>query len=144
MESFSNAVMGMSYLYSKLPETGVPRHIGTGGAKPRRLLFLGVLRRRNLHPYEIKRRLMNAMGECCPDVDVGTLYYAIRQLAKDRLISTVAHERGAACARSMASPPKARSAFRSLLHESFRAEGPAIPVCACEIAYFSATRPHTI
>jgi len=25
----------MSYLYSKLPETGVPPHIGTGGSQPR-------------------------------------------------------------------------------------------------------------
>ena len=32
-EPFSNAVMSMSYLYSKLPETGVPRHIGTGGPR---------------------------------------------------------------------------------------------------------------
>src|ERR1700675_3476952 len=31
IEDFSNEVMCMSYLYSKLPETGVPHHIGTGG-----------------------------------------------------------------------------------------------------------------
>src|SRR5450432_2912198 len=30
-EDFSNEVMRMSYLYSKLPETGVSPHIGTGG-----------------------------------------------------------------------------------------------------------------
>src|ERR1019366_1588786 len=30
-EDFSNEVMCMSYLYSKLPETGVPHRIGTGG-----------------------------------------------------------------------------------------------------------------
>src|ERR1700687_681961 len=30
-EDFSNEVMFMSYLYSKLPETGVSPHIGTGG-----------------------------------------------------------------------------------------------------------------
>src|SRR5664279_599821 len=30
-EDFSNEVMSMSYLYSKLPETGVPLLIGTGG-----------------------------------------------------------------------------------------------------------------
>src|ERR1019366_5250864 len=30
-EDFSNEVMCMSYLYSKLPETGVPLLIGTGG-----------------------------------------------------------------------------------------------------------------
>ena len=32
MQLFSDEVMCMSYLYSKLPETGVPHHIGTGGA----------------------------------------------------------------------------------------------------------------
>src|SRR5216684_7670258 len=32
IELFSDAVMGMSYLYSKLPETGVSSHIGTGGS----------------------------------------------------------------------------------------------------------------
>src|ERR1700674_5961909 len=31
VEDFSNEVMCMSYLYSKLPETGVSPHIGTGG-----------------------------------------------------------------------------------------------------------------
>src|SRR5450432_774340 len=33
MEDFSNEVMVMSYLYSKLPETGVSPHIGTGGRR---------------------------------------------------------------------------------------------------------------
>src|SRR6202142_3898060 len=32
-EDFSNEVMFMSYLYSKLPETGVSPHIGTGGSE---------------------------------------------------------------------------------------------------------------
>src|ERR1700692_2607606 len=32
-EDFSNEVMFMSYLYSKLPETGVSPHIGTGGSR---------------------------------------------------------------------------------------------------------------
>src|SRR5271166_1452891 len=35
MEDFSNEVMVMSYLYSKLPETGVSPHIGTEGARLR-------------------------------------------------------------------------------------------------------------
>lgn len=35
IELFSNAVMCMSYLYSKLPETGVPHHIGTEGPAAR-------------------------------------------------------------------------------------------------------------
>src|SRR5205814_1235407 len=44
--------------------------------------ILGALHRADLHPYEIKRRLTNALVECYTDVDVGTLYYAVRQLAK--------------------------------------------------------------
>ena len=58
-----------------------------------RLLILGVLHRGDFHPYEIKRRLEAAMVECYVDVDVGTLYYAVRQLEKDGLISAVAQER---------------------------------------------------
>src|ERR1700691_3863495 len=33
VEDFSNEVMFGSYLYSKLPETGVSPHIGTGGSR---------------------------------------------------------------------------------------------------------------
>ncbi|MGE0408072.1 MAG: PadR family transcriptional regulator [Amphiplicatus sp.] len=58
-----------------------------------RLLILGMLHRGDLHPYEIKRRLEAAMVECYTDVDVGTLYYAIRQLAKDGAIAPLAQER---------------------------------------------------
>ena len=47
-------------------------------------LILGALHRGDLHPYEIKRRLENALVECYTDVDVGTLYYAVRQLAEIR------------------------------------------------------------
>jgi DNA-binding PadR family transcriptional regulator len=57
------------------------------------LLILGVLHRGNFHPYEIKRRLENALVECYTDVDVGTLYYAIRQLEKEKLIAAVSRER---------------------------------------------------
>src|SRR4029079_9572383 len=44
--------------------------------------ILGVLHRGDFHPYEIKRRLNNALVECYTDVDVGTLYYAVRQLVR--------------------------------------------------------------
>jgi DNA-binding PadR family transcriptional regulator len=56
------------------------------------LLILGVLHRGDFHPYEIKRRLSNAMVECYVDVDVGTLYYAIRQLAHSKLIEATGRE----------------------------------------------------
>src|SRR5271154_2870031 len=38
-EDFTNEVMFMSNLYSKLPETGVSPHIGTGGAQAAHLTF---------------------------------------------------------------------------------------------------------
>ena len=47
-----------------------------------RIYILGVLHRGDLHPYEIKRWLNNALVKCYTDLDVGTLYYAVRQLVK--------------------------------------------------------------
>ena len=91
-----------------------------------RLLILGVLHRGNFHPYEIKRRLENAMVECYIDVDVGTLYYAIRQLEKEALIATVNQERvargGMRTVYRITS--KGRAAFREELHRQFEQEGP--------------------
>jgi DNA-binding PadR family transcriptional regulator len=80
-----------------------------------RLLILGVLHRGDFHPYEIKRRLQAAMVECYIDVDVGTLYYAVRQLAKNDLIEAVAEER---------ITDKGRREFREGLHLQLDAEGP--------------------
>ena len=89
------------------------------------LVILGVLHRGNFHPYEIKRRLQNAMVECYMDVDVGTLYYAIRQLAKARLITAVARERVArgGIRTVYAITPKGKERFQELLHECFAAPG---------------------
>ncbi|HLX00422.1 MAG TPA: PadR family transcriptional regulator [Candidatus Acidoferrales bacterium] len=90
------------------------------------LLILGVLHRGNFHPYEIKRRLRNAMVECYTDVDVGTLYYAIRQLQKNKLIVAVRRERvargGARTVYGISASGKQR--FQELLNEQFAAEGP--------------------
>jgi DNA-binding PadR family transcriptional regulator len=58
-----------------------------------RLLILGALHRDDLHPYEIKRRFQAAVVECYLDIDVGTLYYAIRQLEKEAAITAVAQQR---------------------------------------------------
>src|SRR5665213_4343157 len=41
IELFGDALMCMSYLYSKLPETGVPHHIGTEGSPDRPNPYLG-------------------------------------------------------------------------------------------------------
>lgn len=91
-----------------------------------RLLILGVLHRGNFHPYEIKRRLENAMVECYTDVDVGTLYYAIRQLEKEGLISTVSRERVArgGMRTIYKITPKGKTEFQELLHRQFEEAGP--------------------
>ena len=57
-----------------------------------RSLILGVLHRGDFHPYEIRRRIENAMVECYIDVDVGTLYYAINQLEKEGLMLSLIPE----------------------------------------------------
>lgn len=89
------------------------------------LLILGVLHRGNFHPYEIKRRLRNAMIECYTEVDVGTLYYAIRQLEKKGLILPVRQERvargGVRTVYGISVTGKRR--FEQLLNEQFAAEG---------------------
>lgn len=89
------------------------------------LLILGVLHRGNFHPYEIKRRLSNAMVECYLDVDVGTLYYAIRQLNQAGSIDTVKSEQvargGMRTVYRITAAGKRR--FRELLHEQFQASG---------------------
>jgi DNA-binding PadR family transcriptional regulator len=90
------------------------------------LVILGVLHRGNFHPYEIKRRLLNAMVDCYTDLDVGTVYYAIQQLAKSRLIAAVSRERVArGGVRTVYSiTPAGKERFRQLLHECFEAQGP--------------------
>jgi DNA-binding PadR family transcriptional regulator len=91
-----------------------------------RQLILGVLHRGDFHPYEIKRRLNNAMVECYIDVDVGTLYYAVRQLEKEGLISAVSEERvargGVRTVYRITNAGKA--VFRQSLHQQFEQEGP--------------------
>ena len=91
-----------------------------------RLLILGVLHRGDFHPYEIKRRLEAAMVECYVDVDVGTLYYAVRKLEKDGLIEAVAQERVArgGMRTIYGITPEGRAEFREGLHRQFDVEGP--------------------
>jgi DNA-binding PadR family transcriptional regulator len=91
-----------------------------------RLLILGVLHRGDFHPYEIKRRLERAMVECYIGVDVGTLYYAVRQLEKDKLIEAVAEERvpRGGVRTIYRITPEGRAEFRQGLHRQFEVEGP--------------------
>ena len=89
------------------------------------LYILGVLHRGDFHPYEIKRRLAQALIECFTDVDVGTLYYAVRQLAEGGLLTAVAHEHVARGGMRTVYriTPLGRNRFRELLHTQFAAEG---------------------
>lgn len=89
------------------------------------LLILGVLHRGNFHPYEIKRRIENALVECYSDLDTGTLYYAVRQLEKDGLISPLRSERVArgGMRTIYAITREGRRHFQGLLHGQFEAEG---------------------
>jgi DNA-binding PadR family transcriptional regulator len=91
-----------------------------------KMLVLGVLHRGDFHPYEIKRRLEAAMVECYIDVDVGTLYYAVRLLEKEALIEAVAEERVARGGiRTIYSiTDKGRAEFRKGLHRQLEVEGP--------------------
>ena len=87
--------------------------------------ILGALHRADLHPYEIKRRLNNALVECYTDVDVGTLYYAVRQLAKS---GDIAPRRSEKVARGgertvYRITPKGKKRFQKLLLERFREKG---------------------
>jgi DNA-binding PadR family transcriptional regulator len=91
-----------------------------------RLLVLGVLHRGDFHPYEVKRRLEAAMVECYIDVDVGTLYYAVRQLEKEALIEAIAEERVArgGVRTIYRITARGRNEFRNGLHKQLEAEGP--------------------
>jgi DNA-binding PadR family transcriptional regulator len=89
------------------------------------ILILGVLHRGNLHPYEIKRRLTNAMIQCFTDVDVGTLYYAVRQLSRKKLIAPVSQKRvvRGGIKTVYRITPSGRRRFQQLLHEQFALPG---------------------
>ena len=89
------------------------------------ILILGVLQRGNLHPYEIKRRLTNAMIQCFTDVDVGTLYYAVRELSKKKLIAAVSRKRvvRGGIKTVYRITPAGKQRFQQLLHEQFALPG---------------------
>jgi len=87
--------------------------------------ILGALHRGDFHPYEIKRRLNNALIECYTDLDVGTLYYAVRQLVKSGDIAPKTRQKvtrgGERTIYSITSQGRRR--FQELLLERFQEEG---------------------
>jgi DNA-binding PadR family transcriptional regulator len=87
--------------------------------------ILGALHRGDLHPYEIKRRLNNALVECYTDVDVGTLYYAVRQLVKSGDIAPKTRQKVTRGGERTIYriTPQGRKRFQKLLLEQFQAQG---------------------
>src|ERR1700710_931551 len=91
-----------------------------------RPLVLGMLHRGDLHPYEMKRRFDAAMIDCYLDLDVGTLYYAIRQLEKEGMIAAVAEERVArgGVRTIYRITPEGRAEFQAGFYRQFEEDGP--------------------
>ncbi len=91
-----------------------------------RFLVLGALHRGDLHPYEIKRRLEASLVECYLDVDVGTLYYAVRRLEKDGRIVPVRRERVArgGMRTIYRITPEGRAEFQDSFFRLLAADGP--------------------
>jgi len=87
--------------------------------------ILGILHRGDFHPYEIKRRLNNALVECYTDVDVGTLYYAVRQMAKSGDIAPKTRQKVARGGERTIYriTPQGRRRFQELLLERFQEQG---------------------
>src|SRR5262245_2605411 len=87
--------------------------------------ILGILHRGDFHPYEMNRRLNNALVECYTDVDVGTLYYAVRQLVKSGDIASKTRQKVARGGERTIYriTPQGRRRFQELLLERFREEG---------------------
>ena len=87
--------------------------------------ILGALHRGDLHPYEIKRRLNNALVECYTDVDVGTLYYAVRQLVKAGDIAPKTRQKVARGGERTIYriTSRGRNRFQELLRQRFQEKG---------------------
>jgi DNA-binding PadR family transcriptional regulator len=111
-----------------------------------RFLVLGVLHRGDFHPYEIKRRLERAMVECYVDMDVGTLYYAVRQLEKEALITAVAEERVArgGMRTIYRITSEGRAEFRKGLHRQLEAEGPVSQVLYGALLFLHLADPEVL
>ena len=87
--------------------------------------ILGILHRGEFHPYEMKRRLNNALVECYTDIDVGTLYYAVRQLVKSGDITPKTRQKVARGGERTIYriTPQGRRRFQQLLLERFQEQG---------------------
>ncbi|HYE52735.1 MAG TPA: PadR family transcriptional regulator [Azospirillaceae bacterium] len=89
------------------------------------LIILGVLHRGDFHPYEIRRRIQAGMVDRLMELDTGTLYYAVKQLAKDGCIEVRGEERVArGGSRTIYGlTDRGRARFRELMLERFADPG---------------------
>ena len=94
-------------------------------AYPAAIKILGLLHRGDFHPYEMKRWLNNALVECYTDVDVGTLYYAVRQLVKSGDIAPKTRQKVTRGGERTIYriTPQGRKRFQELLLERFQEQG---------------------
>src|ERR1019366_9394875 len=81
-EDFNNEVMCMSYLYSKLPETGVSPHIDTGGIHGQNIRLYGI------DAPESSQFCVRLTGECWLCGQQASFASAARLLAANPVIET--------------------------------------------------------
>jgi DNA-binding PadR family transcriptional regulator len=108
-----------------------------------RLIVLGMLHRGDLHPYEMKRRFEAAMVDCYLNVDVGTLYYAVRQLEKEGAILAVAQERVArgGMRTIYRITPEGRAEFQQGFFQQFEEDGPVSQTLYGALLFFHCVDP---
>jgi DNA-binding PadR family transcriptional regulator len=86
----------------------------------------------------MKRRFEAAMVGCYLDLDVGTLYYAIRQLEKEGSIAAIAEERVArgGVRTIYRITPEGRAEFQQGFFGQFEEDGPVARTLYCALLFF--------
>jgi DNA-binding PadR family transcriptional regulator len=64
-----------------------------GSGAVTRTLILGTLAAGQMHGYEIKKRILEALGECA-DINFGSIYYGLRSLTDNGLVDHIRDEPG--------------------------------------------------
>jgi DNA-binding PadR family transcriptional regulator len=85
-----------------------------------RLLVLGLLAERPMHGYELRKLAEDNRIEAWAGVLPGSIYHALRQLAKERLIARTARERiGGRVRERYGITPAGRAALADLVREAW-------------------------
>ena len=69
----------------------MPRFKGSGAIT--RTVILGTLASGQMHGYEIKKRILESLGECA-DINFGSIYYGLRSLTDNGLVDHIRDEPG--------------------------------------------------